>query len=59
MTDVDHRAGRRTLGSVGAQLDLRLVTLSHLESTLSTGFAVAGERGGPRHSAWMFSFKIM
>jgi WD40 repeat protein len=59
MTDVDHRAGRRTLASAGAQLDLRLVTLSHLESTLSVGFAVARERGGPTSSAFMFSFKIM
>ena len=59
MTDVDDAAARRTLASVGAQLDIRLVTLSHLESTFSTGFAVAREQGGPRRSAWMFSFKIM
>ena len=59
VTDVDDAATRRTLVSVGAQLDVRLITLSHLESTASLGFAVAGEQGGPRHSAWMFSFKIM
>jgi hypothetical protein len=57
--NVDDAAARRTLASVGAQLDVRLNTLSHLESTFSTGFAVAREQGGPRHSAWMFSFKIM
>ena len=57
--NVDDRAARRTLASVGAQLDVRLNTVSHLESTFSTGFAVAQERGGRRHSAWMFSFKIM
>ena len=62
VTDVDRRAIRRTLASAGAQLDFRLVTLSHLESTLSIGFAVAHEAGipaAPLHSAGMFSFKIM
>jgi len=58
-TDVDHAAMRRTLESAGAQLDFRLVTLSHLQSTLSLGFAVAHEAGVPTHSAGMFSFKIM
>ncbi|HKX06029.1 MAG TPA: hypothetical protein VJX71_26290, partial [Methylomirabilota bacterium] len=59
VTDVDDRAARRTLASAGAQLDFRLVTLSHLESTLSIGFAVAHEAGSPVRSAGMFSFKIM
>lgn len=59
VTNVDHRALRRTLASVGAQLDVRSITLSHLESTFSVGYAAAVERGGPFHSAWMFSFKIM
>ncbi len=59
VTDVDDAAARRTLASVGAQLDFRLVTLSHLQSTLSLGFAVARERNGPTNSAFMFSFKIM
>ena len=57
--NLDDAATRSTLASVGAQLDVRLITLSHLESTLSTGFAVAREQGGRRHTAWMFSFKIM
>jgi hypothetical protein len=57
--NVDDPAARSTLASVGAQLDVRLITLSHLESTLSTGFAVAREQDGARHSAWMVSFKIM
>ena len=58
-TDVDDRAARRTMGSVGAQLDIRLVTLSHLDSTFSIGFAAARGDGVPLSSAWMFSFKIM
>jgi hypothetical protein len=59
MTDVDRPGARRTLVSAGAQLDCRLVTLSHLESTLSLGFALAHEAGAPVHSTGMFSFKIM
>ena len=58
-TNVDDPATRRTLASAGAQLDFRLVTLSHLESTLSVGFAVARERAGPASHSFMFSFKIM
>jgi hypothetical protein len=59
-TNVDDEATRRTLGSVGAQVDVRLVTLSHLDSTFSFGCAVAGGgRGVPASSAFMFSFKIM
>jgi hypothetical protein len=60
VTNLDDEAARRTLGSVGAQVDIRLVTLSHLDSTFSFGFAVAGGgRGVPGHSDLMFSFKIM
>jgi len=59
VTNVDHQALRRALASVGVQLDVRSITLSHLESTFSLGYAAAVERGGPFHSAWMFSFKIM
>jgi hypothetical protein len=58
-TDVDDRAARRTMASVGAQVDVRLVTLSHLNSTFSFGFAAARGEGVPLSSAWMFSFKIM
>jgi hypothetical protein len=59
VTDPDQRATRRTFTSAGAQLDFRLVTLSHLESTLSLGYAVAHAPGAPLHSLGMFSFKIM
>jgi hypothetical protein len=59
MTDVDDAAARRGIASVGAQVDIRLVTLSHLDSTFSTGFAVARGQGIPLTSRWMFSFKIM
>jgi len=64
MTNVDDLVARvdrtrRTLGSVGVQLDLRLVTLSHLNSTFSMGFAVAHEQGVPLSHQFMFSFKIL
>jgi hypothetical protein len=58
-TDVDDDVLRRELVNVGAQLDVRLVTLSHLDSTISLGFASAWERGLARRSSLMFSFKIM
>ncbi|MGH7531929.1 MAG: hypothetical protein ACREL4_01450, partial [Gemmatimonadales bacterium] len=53
VTDVDHPGLRTSIGNVGAQADLRLVTLSHLESTLSLGYAVAAGKGVPRHDQWM------
>ena len=59
MTDVDDVIASRTVWSVGAQLDFRVVTLSHLDSTLSFGHAVAGGEGVPTRSVLMFSFKIM
>jgi hypothetical protein len=57
--DVDDATIRRELANVGAQLDVRLITLSHLESTLSFGYATAWEQGRSPSSALMFSFKIM
>jgi hypothetical protein len=59
MTDMDETDLRRTIGSVGAQADFRLITLSNMESTFSLGFAAAQGEGLPRRSKWMFSFKIM
>ena len=58
-TPLDNTTARRSLGSVGAQLDVRLVTISHLESTFSAGYAAAAEKGSALSHAWMFSFKIM
>jgi hypothetical protein len=36
-----------------------MITLSHLESTFSVGFATAAGKGIPRSSALMVSFKLM
>ena len=56
VTNVDNRALRHELASVGVQLDVRSITLSHLESTFSVGYAAAVERGGPVRSAGRCSF---
>ncbi len=59
VTDFDDAATRRSFVNIGAQADLRLITLSHLESTFSIGLATAAGRGIPRSSALMVSFKLM
>jgi hypothetical protein len=59
VTDIDDAAIRGELASVGGQLDFRLVTLSHLDSTLSVGYAWAWGRGLSPVDALMVSFKIM
>jgi hypothetical protein len=58
-TDFSDEATRRSYRSAGAQLDVRLVTLSHLDSTLSFGYAVASGMGIPYRRASMVSFKIL
>jgi hypothetical protein len=59
VTDFDSESTSRTYTSAGAQVDLRLVTISHLESTFSVGYAVAKGKAVPLSNALMFSFKIM
>jgi hypothetical protein len=59
VTDFDDGATRRSYVNVGAQADLRLITLSHLESTFSIGVATAAGQGIPRTSALIMSFKLM
>ncbi|MDQ3518546.1 MAG: hypothetical protein M3466_09080 [Gemmatimonadota bacterium] len=59
VTDFDDRATRRSFVSMGAQADVRLITLSNLESTFSVGLAAAAGKGIPRSSALMISFKLM
>ena len=54
------RAKKGPFGTTIAHGFLTLSLLSHLiESTFSFGAAEVRERAGPRHSALMFSFKIM
>ncbi len=59
LTDLDNESTRRTYVSVGAQADVRLITMSQFESTFSLGFATAAGKKIPRSSALMLSFKLM
>jgi hypothetical protein len=59
VTDPDLSDARRAFASMGAQVDLRFVALSHLDTTLSFGSAVAGGDGIPARSSVMVSLKIM
>ena len=58
VTDFDESA-RKGYVNVGAQADLRMITLSHLESTFSIGAATAAGQGLRRRSQLMASFKLM
>ncbi|NNE34600.1 MAG: hypothetical protein HKN13_05165, partial [Rhodothermales bacterium] len=58
VTDFDRETRRREFGNVGGQVDLRLVTASHLNSTISFGYAVAAERDGSTSDEIMFSIKV-
>jgi hypothetical protein len=59
VTDFDDGDARRSFVNVGAQADLRLITLSHLESTFSLGVATAAGQDMRRRSQLMASFKLM
>ena len=59
VTDVDDEATRAGYLNVGAQVDIRMITLSHLESTFSIGVAVADGQGIPRSSELLVSLKLM
>jgi hypothetical protein len=57
--DVDRGSARRTLASLGGQIDLRFTVLSNQDMTLSFGAAVALEdRSAPRREA-MVSLKVL
>jgi hypothetical protein len=59
LTDFHDGALSRGVQSLGTQLDVRLITLSHLESTMSVGFATAQGQGIPRRNSVMVSLKLM
>jgi hypothetical protein len=58
-TNVDSKAWRRWLVDVGAQLDLRLVTFSMMESTFSLGYALAFEENRRAAREFMVSLKLL
>jgi hypothetical protein len=59
VTDFDDESTRRGYVNAGAQADLRLITISQFESTLSVGVATAAGQRIPRKSSVMVSFKLM
>ena len=58
-TDPDDDAFTRTLGTVGAQLDLRVVFFSNLQTILSVGYGRSYEDGGGESDEVMVSLKIL
>ena len=59
VTTVDSESFRRELINAGAQLDIRLIMLSHLNLTLSVGYAAAFEKEFAPRDEFMFSVKIL
>ncbi len=58
-TDMESDEHRRTLGNAGAQVNVKLVLFSSLESTLSLGYARAFEEGAETSDELMISLKIL
>jgi hypothetical protein len=59
VTDLDDAAFRRTVGSAGAQADIRISALSALDMTLSFGAGIAFEEGYQPRKELMVSFKVL
>ncbi len=60
VTNLDRQDDWRSeLANVGAQLNLKLVIFSSLESTFSVGYAVAAEEGWAPEDELMISLKIL
>jgi hypothetical protein len=59
ITNFDDTVWRREVGNVGAQLDLRMMLLSRLRLTFSTGYALAFEKGFGPSEEFMLSVKVL
>jgi hypothetical protein len=59
VTNIDSEVHRRRLVNIGAQTNLKIVFFSSLESTLSLGYAVAGEEETEPKREFMISLKIL
>lgn len=59
ITNLDNDDFRREVWNVGAQLNLKIVLFSSLESTVSFGYAVAVEKGRDNEREFMASLKIL
>ena len=58
-TNVDSDNLRQIVANSGIQLDLRVLALSHLNLTFSTGYAFAFQDSFRPTDEWMFSLKIL
>lgn len=58
-TDVESDDDRRTVANAGAQLNMKIVLFSSLESTFSLGYAQAFEEGSSPIDEFMISLKIL
>jgi hypothetical protein len=59
VTNMESIADRREVADLGAQLDLRLVTFSLMESTFSLGYAMAFEEKQRMSREFMISLKLL
>ena len=59
VTDPDSETRRRTVYSVGAQVDLSFTVVHRLPMTLSFGYAAGFEDGRKLNDEWMLSLKIL
>jgi hypothetical protein len=59
VTNIDNSSDRVKYADAGAQLDIKLVFFSSLESTFSLGYAVASPDGSNFEDELMFSLKIL
>lgn len=58
-TELERSDLERTFFDLGLQLDVKMVMFSNLSTTLSLGYAVAEEDGGPSSDEFMVSLKIL
>ena len=58
-TDSGGTIGRRTVSSLGAQVDLRFSTMHWYEMMLSIGYAQGFERSRRTGNEWMLSLKVL
>lgn len=58
-TNIDSKIFDSRVANVGGQIDFRLTFLSHLNLTLSTGYARAFEKGYQPADEFMFSVKVL
>ncbi|MBI4810520.1 MAG: hypothetical protein HY800_03585 [Ignavibacteriales bacterium] len=59
ITNFDNENERQIFGSVGSQVDFRIVLFSRLESTISVGYATAWEKNQRPTDEFMLSLKIL